>query len=1457
MTEEKTICSLDYLTGTFATAYKGVISSLVLKDFCMLEKDNSTIFKGTILSIPAGDYIASLIHEGVELSRTGIGEGYFELKSDSTLIRKARNLQIDILQNGRHIGTFLLKKEKQEGVFISALELSAEIKDINFGLLTGRLRSKVGLLSKADDIISGIMSTKQKWKQLSEKINSFSKDLFWSERQSFYLWYEVFVRWSVKACERIESAAGDKAVSNVLSLVELPLEKEDDRQKLSFSVQIWLRKVADSSIDLSARPAHTRRIFSQIHKLLPQDDIVPSLNALIISLDRRLRSIPVIGKDVIDSIKSMITHDDYALLSDYSEEKKKWLLSRLSDTAAALGREEYSGVFETVDSIGSWLSKDRDMITVLYEIIERNITRDNAADLADAYMKMFVLFDELPSDTYKRMRVNIGGLLRKLVSLERPDICKVLLISVEKITENFRADVVLNSDFASAILNAGDSVLMAQYNRVLEKILIPAPDISGFSYDTWAEVINPLHLQRLIQFLGILKLDAGKFRQILVQVICNLYISGVFIPDDKLFQREVSAYLNSVKAAEDYLLHYILLKKLPVYYHDVGATGRLRDDTTEIDSWGNDTILYFIRKQTHVNASNHLIHIIGEVIKSWVYNDPGFLSGVVPEDVLKTFRTDLLRRYSDTIRPVFESLHILDGEGLHLEKISELHENEIDQMADHIKDGDEMKMKVLLMCRIYRDLVKKYSLISRTIAGGDLMEELTGSTNRLKQLKKIIISEEKTVPEESLYFKRHIAFGIPSVMGSYHEPKFDSLGESLSIEEHMRVILDTIIAEMRDSGNDFPPDGFGRLLSLMSVLNDLLLLHGLGNFQIDEGLVTLESNNLYVSQTADVLRTCLRELTWIVEFLNRTFHRSIVLILRMFPIEELPERLRGLVKGESGFMGKATDVITRDIMSSIAGFFEFDRALNAAIDVLGAKMKSQPDEMITLSGAGSRKEWFMLDALTDDDAMRLAPLIGNKAKNLVYLHNKGLPVPFGAVFPASHIADYAEYTKSDSFREILHESVREIERRTGSVFGSQERPLFLSVRSGSYMSMPGILSSILYCGMNKETVSAFGRDTGNEWLAWDSYRRFIEHYGTVVLDLGMEVFDGISDTFLKEAGVRKAEDLEAGRMKEIVSVYHDELRQRGLEIPDDVFNQLIECVQAVYRSWYAKRATQYRKAMGISDHWGTSVTLMQMIYGNDEGAGTSVFFTRKPFSHLKGIYGETRERATGSELVYGRSLNQPITRQQAFGWQKSLEETDPELFRMHEDLAFKIEQAMRGLPQEVEVTYTKHADGQRVIYVLQTRRMEFHRGRITRFGDICGMESHVVGRGAGVFGGALSGLATFSDDPARIREIKKERNLPLILLRKEASTDDVLLMPEVDGIITATGGATSHAAILAQKFNVTAVVGCSALRIMKDSGGRISAMIGELPVEEGSVLSIDGSTGIVYSGLCTTVTQEP
>jgi pyruvate,orthophosphate dikinase len=1456
MGEEKTVCYLDYLIGTLATAYRGLITSLVLKDFCMLDRDGLTSLKGTVISVPAGSYQASLIHQGVELSRSDMREGYFELSSASDLIEKAKNLQIDVLQNGKHIGTFLLKREKREGFFISALELSDEVKDVDFTHLAGRLRNKVGLSKKSEEIISEILSTKKDWKKLSEKINSFSKDLFWFDRESYYVWYEVLVRWSLKACEGIDSRDLSKAVSNVMALVELPLEKETDRQRLKILVDKWLDNMKDSSINLSAGPTDCRKAFSDLLRAFPEADACPSLKLFVRSLSERLQNTPVLGDDLLNGIKDTLAADDFMLLSDYTEERKNNLLSAVSIAGIYVDKREYDRVFEAVDAADKWLSKDRDMITYFFEVLERNMTKDSAEVLSLAFMRLFPTFISLPPNIYRRAIVNTVRLLGRLILLRRFDICGRLFDNIEALDTSLKTDVILDPETALAVVDAEDVKLLGQYTGILKKIPIPAPEISGFSHETWAEMKNPLHLERLSKFLEIIRLSAY-FKEVLVKVICNLYVTGVFIPDDRIFQREISKYLNSDVIKDNFLLHYMLLKKLPVYYHDVGATGRLRDDTTEIDSWGDDIVLYFIRKQVHANASNNLVHVVENVIVSWVYNDPDLLKGSVPDDVLKGVNADMLKRYSSAIRPIFEQLGILDSEGVHPERIPAVPENEMNESLKQSDASAEVKRKIFLLCRIYTELVKKYSLITGDIGKGDMIHQTSVFIDRLRYLKGIITSPVKTRPEESLYFKRHIAFGIPSVMGSYNEPKFDALAESLRIEERIRALYDIIIADVMNKRGALAPQDVVQWIYCLGALNDLLDLHGVGNFQIGEVVVILKENKLYLSQISDLLRICEREITWTVEFLDRTFHKPLVEILKDFRGEGLPANLRVLNPEDSSFVNKAADIVMRALLNGIAGFFELDRLLNNFSDALGSDITSGMDIQFSLSDRTEREyEYYNLDELSGEDAMRLAPSIGNKAKNLIYLRCEGLLVPHGVVFPADHTHNYEEYTESRSFLAALGNSVKEIEHKTAKSFGGGKSPLFLSVRSGSYMSMPGILSSILYCGMNEDTISAFTGHTGNAWLTWDSYRRFIEHYGTVVYGVDIRVFERLMDDYMQEHGMQLKEDLTAEQLKDISRIYLKKLESMDKRIPDDVYDQLKEAVKAVYRSWYTERSLRFRRAMGISEHWGTSVMLMEMIYGNDTDSGASVFFTRRPFSLKKGIYGDTKERVTGSELVYGRTVNRPILRQQAMGRQDSLEETDPGLFKMHEDLALRIERAMRGLPQEVEATYTRKPDGERAIYVLQTRRMEFHRGFTRRFDDICRMELNIISRGVGVHGGALSGVATFSSSPQVIRKLRKEANLPVILLRREADTDDATLMTEIDGIITSAGGATSHAAILAQKFNLTAIVGCSDMKIETGEKGGPAAKIGAAVIKEGDPISLDGSTGLVYSGSCDSVVQS-
>ena len=488
--------------------------------------------------------------------------------------------------------------------------------------------------------------------------------------------------------------------------------------------------------------------------------------------------------------------------------------------------------------------------------------------------------------------------------------------------------------------------------------------------------------------------------------------------------------------------------------------------------------------------------------------------------------------------------------------------------------------------------------------------------------------------------------------------------------------------------------------------------------------------------------------------------------------------------------------------------------------------------------------------------MRLGPALGGKAKNLALLHTRGFPVPAGVVLPASHTHRIATMD-SPEFMHLLQEAVSDVERRTGAKLGDPERPLFLSVRSGSYVSMPGILSSILYCGINRETLAGFSQKNG-ERLAWDSYRRFIEQYSVVVLGLDSAIFETIMNTMLRKSRVPEQEGLDVERLKRIVELYLEEITRSGRAIPDDVYEQLRQSVRCIYASWFTERAKAFRRALKTSDRWGTAVTLMQMVFGNAEGAGASVFFTRNPFTGQPEIYGETRERASGDDLVYGRHRNRALGKiqiaQRAPGQTgataPSLEETDPQLYALHQDLGRRVEEAMGGLPQEIEATYIMQADGTRKLFLLQARRMEFTGGRPLRFSDVCKMENTIIGRGIGGYGGALSGVASFARDPVEAVCLQRKSGLPVILLRTTANTDDVSLMPVISGIITSSGGVTSHAAVLARKFGINAVLACTGMSIQTDQYGEAFARIGETLIKTGTAISLDGSTGLIFSNIC-------
>ncbi len=262
---KNTVCSLDYLVGTLSTAYKGSLRSLVVKDFCMTDGGAETSLQGTVLALPDGRYEASLNQSGIELARVDLaGNGAFSFTADRTQIAASRDLQIDIVQSGRHIGTFLLKKESAGGLYVSAVELSRELAGVDLALITTPLRDKVGLLRKAEEIVSQVHSTKKNWPVFSEEAAGFARDFFWSERAAFFRAFPVLVRFLILAAERTDPLDRNKPVANYFDLLDLLFEQEGDTSGLRPLAELWVDALTRSSID----PApHGRRTFR-----VPQKD---------------------------------------------------------------------------------------------------------------------------------------------------------------------------------------------------------------------------------------------------------------------------------------------------------------------------------------------------------------------------------------------------------------------------------------------------------------------------------------------------------------------------------------------------------------------------------------------------------------------------------------------------------------------------------------------------------------------------------------------------------------------------------------------------------------------------------------------------------------------------------------------------------------------------------------------------------------------------------------------------------------------------------------------------------------------------------------------------------------------------------------------------------------------------------------------------------------------------------
>ena len=493
-------------------------------------------------------------------------------------------------------------------------------------------------------------------------------------------------------------------------------------------------------------------------------------------------------------------------------------------------------------------------------------------------------------------------------------------------------------------------------------------------------------------------------------------------------------------------------------------------------------------------------------------------------------------------------------------------------------------------------------------------------------------------------------------------------------------------------------------------------------------------------------------------------------------------------------------------------------------------------------------------------------LLGGKGCNLAEMTNLGMPIPQGFTVTTEACTEYYNCGKqiSQEIQDQIFEAITWLEGINGKKFGDTEDPLLVSVRSGARASMPGMMDTILNLGLNDVAVEGFAKKTGNPRFAYDSYRRFIQMYSDVVMEVPKSYFEKIIDEMKEAKGVHFDTELTADDLKDLAdrfkAVYKDAMN--GEEFPQDPKDQLMGAVKAVFRSWDNPRAIVYRRMNDIPGDWGTAVNVQTMVFGNKgETSGTGVAFTRNPSTGEKGIYGEYLINAQGEDVVAGVRTPQPISK---------LAEDLPECYEEFMNLAMKLENHFRDM-QDMEFTIEEGK-----LYFLQTRNGKrtapaaiqiacdlVDEGMITPEEAVCRIEAksldqllhptfvpealkagEVIGSALPASPGAAAGKVYFTADEAKDAG-KGGRGERVILVRLETSPEDIEGMHAAQGILTVRGGMTSHAAVVARGMGTCCVSGCGEIKI--DEEAKVFEL-GGYTFHEGDYISLDGSTGKIYKG---------
>jgi pyruvate,orthophosphate dikinase len=1001
------------------------------------------------------------------------------------------------------------------------------------------------------------------------------------------------------------------------------------------------------------------------------------------------------------------------------------------------------------------------------------------------------------------------------------------------------------------------------------------PNIQGVNRD-WQVVANPLHLKNVRVWLSLIQMNPAHSRRLISALIIHLKMGGVFVSDTDLFQKVISSLLSAdIRAC--YAPIKALARLFPVYFHDIGAEGELRDVSTAVDELCNrqDLLIHFLRKQSHVESNNQILPFMEKIMEYWLEGDKEVLRTHLPEEIyeqipeVNSFREEM----APLFRRIFENTHFRPRDLLALSDRQVL-----DRVTKVRRAPKPARRKAVLVIRLYQLLVKKYTIHHQDILNdlrasnffeSSLLDELEDSLTAgdgerslerihslLSTLRENIVSPEESLPHEEIYRKRHIAAGIPSMYGRYAEKRFDSLGLTFRLESLAEVLFEQVTSKL-----NLEYVTRSTLEKAHKILNDYkesLRLDGISVEALASNLDllkhALESRRITVDQYLNIFQFIARTVKEIIQTQHIGFHESNLrtvisqLINGNHPLPFTPAA--GSTAEQLGH--QASEWFIRDYLATRYCIQSLDNFVGKILAGLAQESQSLDRKTRTLLlSYNPERCFFPFDS--NDITLDTQIYLGNKGYFLKCLRSFGYPVPPGFVvtteFFRCRSAILAYDAAEEDFRRRLRNEVSHLEEQSGKRFGDPRNPLLLSVRSGSTFTMPGMMDTFLNIGINDEIVASMANQPGFAWAAWDNYRRFLQCWG-MSHGIPRDPFDELMSTTKRVYSARYKRELLPEQMREVVHAYKRLLKEAAVAIPWDPWKQLETAIHRVLASWRSDTATLYRQAMKIADEWGTAVVVQKMVFGNvDTEAGTGVVFTRNPrrIGPAVTLHGDYTVCAQGEDVVSGLVATCPISEEQRktdkLPSDQTLETQFPQIYaslqKLAEDLVYR-----RGFNhQDIEFTFESPKPDS--LYVLQTRDMvPPEKDTLRVFLPTSKLHANLVGTGIGVGGGAMSGVAVHRMEEVDVFR-RRYTGAPLIMIRPDTVPDDIELMLKVDGVLTARGGSSSHAAVAAYRLGKTCVVGCRQLRVTEKLG---RSVIRNHAIRSGDWIGLDGHNGFIYVG---------